>query len=920
LPTFAGGLAYAIYTSGSSGRPKGVAVEHRGLANLVSWHRRAYGIGPGDRASLVAAPGFDASVWEIWGCLAAGASLEIPDDEVRTSPPLLVEWLAAKAITVGFLPTPLAEAVLLERWPRGLALRALLTGGDRLRRGGYRAAGFALVNHYGPTELTVVATAGAVPAAGDLVGAPSIGRPIDNVRLFLLDAGARPVPVGAVGEIHLGGVGLARGYLHAADLTAERFRPDAWSGEAGARLYATGDLARWRPSGEIEFLGRVDQQVKVRGFRVELGEIEAALAAIPGVTQAAAVVRDDTPGEGRLVGYLSCAGDPPATAEIERLLRRRLPDFMIPAALVVLPALPLSPNGKVDRRALPAPPAAPTSTVPAAVVPAGAYEERLAAVWREVLGVEGVGAHDNFFALGGDSILAIQAVARAHRIGIRITAKQLLENPTIAGLAAVAGAATATPVEQQAVTGPAPLLPIQRWFFAADPMAPEHANQALLLEVRRPLDPARLRRALSFLPEHHDALRLRFQYGEAGWEQVHAAPGTPGAHLAHVDLGALPAERQREGVERAAAALQPSFDLARGPLVQAAFFGLGQDRPARLLILAHHLVVDGVSWRILLEDLESAYEQGKDGRPPLLPLKTTSFRRWGERLVEAVAAGTFDTELAYWRGLPWERVAPLPRDFAAEENDGYSARALVVTLGAEETGRLLHELPARLHTQVNDALLAALALAFHGWAPGALLVDVEGHGREPLFPDVDLSRTVGWFTTIFPVVLAAGAAEPAAALAVLAAEQARARPANGIGFGLLKELGHAPALAALPAAEVSFNYLGQLDLALPAEAPFVLAGESAGPVQSSAARRRHLIDVTCQVAGGRLTCEWTYSAKIHREATVRALADRFLGALRELATPVTEAAYTTADFPLIDFSQDELDELFSDGDSALYDR
>ncbi|MFL6237667.1 MAG: amino acid adenylation domain-containing protein, partial [Thermoanaerobaculia bacterium] len=372
-------LAYVIYTSGSTGRPKGVAVSHAALANLIDWHRHAYGLTPADRGSLLASPAFDASVWEVWPYLASGASLHVPDADTAASPQALVSWLAAAGVTVGFLATPLAEAALIEPWPAGARLRSLLTGGDRLRRGPAAGLPFPLINHYGPTENAVVATAGEV-AAGD--SAPPIGRPIDGVRAHLLDAALQPVPVGVPGELCLGGAGLARGYLGRPDLTAERFVPDPLGAATGARLYRTGDLVRWRRDGTLEFLGRFDHQVKIRGFRIELGEIETVLAAVPGVCQAVVVVRSDGAdrsvgsAEHRLVAYVT--GEATA-AELRDFLAARLPAYMVPAAIVPLESLPLTPQGKIDRRALPEPPAETAAT--GLVLPRNAVEEVVAGVW-----------------------------------------------------------------------------------------------------------------------------------------------------------------------------------------------------------------------------------------------------------------------------------------------------------------------------------------------------------------------------------------------------------------------------------------------------------------------------------------------------------------------------------------------------------
>ncbi len=433
------GLAYVIYTSGSTGVPKGIEVTHGSLRNLITWHHGVYGIRPGDRAALIAGPGFDASVMEIWPLLAAGASIHVPDDETRIAPRRLLDWLVRERITLCFLPTPLAELVLREEMPAGLALRALFTGGDKLMRGPRPGLPFPVYDHYGPAECTVVTTW--TPAPPD-PAAPSIGRPIRNDRVYLLDRDLAPVPLGAPGELFCGGGGLARGYRRRPDLTAERFVPDPFA--PGGRLYRTGDLARFRPDGMLEFLGRLDDQIKVRGFRLELGEVEAAITRHPGVAACAVVARRDDRGDVRLAAYVvpeAALEEPPIQltgSDLRRALRARLPEHMVPAVVVLLDALPLTPNGKIDRRALPEPPAAQAAGAGGHVPPRTAVEEELARIWAGLLALpfDRVGVNDNFFDLGGHSLLATQCVAQVReRLGAEIQLQSLFGNATLGEIA-----------------------------------------------------------------------------------------------------------------------------------------------------------------------------------------------------------------------------------------------------------------------------------------------------------------------------------------------------------------------------------------------------------------------------------------------------------------------------------------------------
>lgn len=427
--------AYLIYTSGSTGVPKGVSIRHRSLANLVAWHRQAYAVTPADRATQLASPAFDACVWELWPYLTAGASIHMPGPDVRVSPGRLVSWLADRRITLSFIPTPLAEAVLDESWPSDTSLRAILTGGDRLRRWPGKNLPCPLFNHYGPTESTVVATCTLVPAESDGYAAPAIGRPIANTEVYVLDAHRQPVPIGVPGELYLGGAGLATGYHARSELTVEKFVPDLFDHLGERRLYRTGDLVRWREDQQLDYLGRLDQQVKIRGHRIEPGEIEAALNEYPGLRESLVVAREDATGQPQLIAYcLLRPGQtmPPSTA-LAAMLHRRLPAYMVPVSYVALEAWPLTAHGKVDRNRLPAPAAAP---VPQTVAPRPGLESNIALIWSEVLGCPRPGVCDDFFALGGHSLRAAQVVARLNAtLPVSLTVRHLFEHSTIASLA-----------------------------------------------------------------------------------------------------------------------------------------------------------------------------------------------------------------------------------------------------------------------------------------------------------------------------------------------------------------------------------------------------------------------------------------------------------------------------------------------------
>ena len=918
-------LAYVIYTSGSTGLPKGVQIQHSGLINLVSWHTRVYGVTSADRATQLAALSFDASVWELWPYLVAGARVHLADEEPRGSPTQLLEWLAAEAVTICFLPTPLTEAILEERCPTHLALRVILTGGDKLSRRPPDGLPFSLVNHYGPTENTVVTTCAPVMAGAHSDLSPPIGRPIDNNEVYLLDPQLQLVPVGVPGEIHIGGVQLARAYVNRPELTAERFVPHAFSAKAGARLYKTGDRARYLPNGDLEFLGRTDHQLKIRGFRIEPGEIEAVLGRHSGILESVVVIQEDKPGElvasaktgKRLVAYLVSEGEVATSiSELRSYLKEKLPDYMVPSTFVWLDALPRLPNGKVDRSRLPSSEQARFARDGVYVAPGSPRERMLADIWSQVLGVERVGVHDNFFQLGGDSILSIQVVARAHQSGLRLTTKHVFQHQTVAELAMVVQTPQATAPDQCPVNVPLPLTPIQKWFFDQEFTDSHHFNQGVLLQVREELHPSHLQSILERTISHHDALHLRFSREESGWRQVYRGPSGK-QWFSQVDLCGLAAAEQREVLEAAAASAQASLNLVDGPLLRVVLFNLAPHSPRRLLIVIHHLVVDVLSWRILLQDVQTAYDQSRSGQPIGLPAKTTAFTHWAQRLTEYAASDSWRQELQYWVARSVKNSSRLPRDNPAGDNSVASERTISVSLSVEDTQALLTEVPDVYHTQINDVLLTALVKAFKECTGSpSLLVDLEGHGREELFADVDVSRTVGWFTTMIPVLLEIPPTAQLGEELKSVKEQLRAVPSRGLGYGVLRYLHGSTelveSLRSLPQAEVSFNYVGQFDQALPENSPFGWALESSGPNRSLRQSRQHLLDVFGIIRENRLQVSITYSRGAHRRATIEQLSTRFIEALRSLIAHCQSrqaGGYAPADFPLAALDQSALDRL-----------
>ncbi len=932
-------LAYVIYTSGSTGRPKGVQIEHRGLLNLVFWHQQAFAVSSLDRVTQVAGVAFDACGWEIWPYLTAGASIHFPDDETRLYPEQLRDWLLSKAITISFLPTPMAEKILSLNWPANAALRTLLTGGDQLHQYPSVSHPFEVVNNYGPTENTVVATSGTVPKRQQAYLPPAIGRAIANTQVYVLDSLLQPVPIGVIGELHIGGESLARGYLHRPDLTAERFIRNPFKRSRGHtstalsnqgvggkgetencdRLYKTGDLVRYQADGNIEFLGRIDHQVKIRGFRIELSEIEAILTQHPQVRDAVAIAREDIPGVKSLAAYIIPELTQPTSNELRQFLKSKLPSYMVPASFTILEVLPITPNGKVDRRALPVPEFESDEST-GFVSPHTQTQEVLAKIWRDILVLKQVGIHDNFFELGGDSIISMQIIAKANQAGLKLTPKQLFQHQTIAELAPVAGIISSVQSEQGLVTGIVPLTPILHWFFEQNLPEPHHFNQSFLLEVPANLQPELLEQALQKLLSHHDALRLRFVQQEGQWQQYNS-DASDEVLLSIADLSYLPPAEWLKAIATRADETQSTLNLADGPLMRVVLFHLGNS-PGRLLIVIHHLAVDGISWRILLEDLSEAYKQLEVGKTIQLPTKTTSFKDWAIRLQDYARSQELHSQLDYWLDSMRFPIAPLPLDYAAvtQNNTVASSQIVSVYLSVEQTRALLHDVPGAYNTQINDVLLTALVQTFTRWTSSySLLIDLEGHGREDLFEDVDLSRTVGWFTSIFPVLLKLEDRNDPGKVLKSVKEQLRRIPNRGISYGIWRYLSPDESdrnqLQVFPKAEVSFNYLGQFDQTQLATLGWKYAQESSGSIHSPKGQRRHLLTVNGLVVEGRLKLEWQYSEHFHSWATVENLANEYIEALETIIAHCLSpeaGGYTPSDFPEVEFSQEALDELLAE--------
>lgn len=873
---------YIMYTSGSTGRPKGVVIPQGAVVRLVQGTDYFQPV-TGDCLLQLSNYAFDGSTFDLWAALTHGLTLAVPDRETVLDIRRLARFIRRHQVNVTFITTALFNR-LADEDP------AVLSGFRRLYFGGQEAslphvqralavmADHALNHVYGPTETTTFATWHPVTAADvgpDALRLP-IGRSLANTCAYVLDRWLQPTPPGVPGELYIGGGGVALGYLGQPERTAERFLPSPF--QADDRLYRTGDRCQRRQDGVIEFLGRLDEQVKIKGYRVELGEIEQRLLSHSAVGKVHVMPRRNAAANLELIAYLTAADEqnPPRRADLHAHLERWLPPYMIPARFVLLPALPLNLNGKVDRNALPPPEEYGLSESATAAAPVSAAERALWQAWREVLGLETFGVQDNYFALGGDSIQAIQIVVKLREAGFALKVTDLLRTPTIAALAAKL-APVAAPVDFGIMAGDTPLTPIQHWFLDQGFAVPAHFNQSLLLHLPGTVDASCIRQALAILQDHHDALRLTFGCGPQGpWQRtlptqdvslVIATLESPAALQPHLDR------------------IQQSLEPATGPLLKAALFAL-PDGP-RLFLTVHHWAIDGVSWRILLADLATVLGQAARGEPMALPPRTTPFRVYALGLDAAVHAPRLAEQRDYWREQALAEAGRLPRLGNAGPPAMLEARILVqFTLPPALTEALLGSAHVAYRTAADDLLLAAWLRTLQRFqGHPACRITLEGHGRDTDSADVDLSRTVGWFTALYPLRVVLRRDDWPAVIREV--KEARRRvPGGGVGYGLLRYIAKDPELAAATPAEIGFNYLGRFDDPL----PIPLAQEGAGHELAPSTRLPHGLDVTAEVKAGALQVRLVGDGERHPASCFLTLAHDFEQALHDIVAHCLDPA------------------------------
>jgi amino acid adenylation domain-containing protein len=883
-------LAYVIFTSGSTGEPKGVMIDHRGAANTITDINTRYHLTPTDRVLALSALSFDLSVWDIFGTLAAGGTIIIPDN--TKDPQHWTDLINTHHITIWNTVPALMDMLITHTETNPTTtlhnLRLIMLSGDwipttlpdRIRN--HTNPTTNLISLGGATEASIWSIAHPITTIDPTWPSIPYGTPLTNQTCHILDHNHHHRPDWVTGHIHIAGTGLARGYWHDPDRTTTAFPHHPTTGQ---RLYHTGDLGRYHPDGTIEILGREDNQVKINGYRIELGEIDTTINQHPNIKNTITTTHNN-----HLTTYITLhpsAGydDPQALYdEVLDLCRGRLPDWMVPARVILLDELPLSPNGKVDRAALPVPDAEPLPHGHEVVAPRSDVERLLHGIWSELLGHEAFGVLDNFAAVGGDSLLALQVINRAAARGLRISPRDFFAHPAIADLAEYAtsehtGPATDRPAGDG--VGRVPLTPRQAAFLSAYPDPPAHWNYTMLFDAVRPLDRTALGVALRAALRHHDGLRISFRR-EPDWTASIAPATNFPLPLSWFDLTGVPEPQRPAVVEGTCRELQASISL-EGPLLQVGYFRAGARGQDQLFVVGHWLLWDNYSCRIFLEDLLAGHDQaiaeGEVFLPPSTPLAT-----WADRLAEAATAVEVAGELEYWRRLVARPVEPLPRDRAGR-NDSGSTRTVIGALGTAATAAMTRS--AELEsTPVADILLAAAARALARWGgTPAVRVDVDGHGRNRTDLDVDPSRTIGRLSVRRPIHVAAPDAQHLLQLARSVSADRTAAAMDGANFDLLAHVvGDEPLRTGR--AEVLFNYLGRVDSLLPADR-LRLADEDPGPPHGAGAEREHLIEILCGSLDGDTLLAATYSANCHHEHTVRALVFSALDDIRQsLGAPV----------------------------------
>ncbi|UCH98412.1 MAG: amino acid adenylation domain-containing protein [Candidatus Aminicenantes bacterium] len=874
-------IAYVMFTSGTSGRPKGVMVHHRGVVNYINWAIKTYVKDEKLDFPLYTSISFDLTVTSIFIPLLTGSSIVVYSGEYK-------ELLIGNIIdddSVGVVKiTPSHLKLLRERevahpgaGPGGSYKRSIkrfIVGGEELNSGLTKTihesfnGQIEMYNEYGPTETVVGSMIYKFNPATDQGKSVPIGTPVYNTQVYILDSNRMPAPLTVTGEIYISGHGVARGYLNRPELTAEKFVKNPFV--PGERMYRTGDMGRWVEAGKMEFSGRIDAQLKIRGYRFEPGEIERLLLKKDEIKEAIAVVKDDDNGDKYLCVYI-VSNEKPEVNKLKEYLSKYLPAYMIPTYIMQIENIPLTHNGKVDRKAMPAPQPITESKYAS---PRDEVERMLTGIWENVLRIDNIGINDNFFTIGGDSIKTIQIVSRVKKAGYKIEMRDLFQEPTIARLAPLLKRTEIIP-DQSVISGFVPLTPIQHWFFKSQFPDNHHFNQAVMFYSQEGIEEEAVKAVFLKLQEHHDVLRMTYNTNTQDGEMIQENQGLDYPFSLQV-FDYRHSEDAITALESTANRIQAGIDLKTGPLMKLGLFHL--EDGDRLLIVVHHLVIDGVSWRILFEDMETLFQQFKKKQPLALPLKSDSFKSWSEKLHHYANSPKFLEEKAYWKELESMVIPPLEKDFPAKGNHKKDEVSLSFNLSEKESRLLLTKVNHAFGTEVNDILLTALGLSVNKtFGNNRLLVALEGHGREEILDQVDISRTIGWFTSIYPIVLDIASGDDLARQIKETKESLRRAPNKGIGYGILKYLTkreYRKNIEFKLNPQINFNYLGQFDADI-RQTSFTIAKEAYGNTMSPEGERISEIEISGIITAGRLVVTVIYNKRHYKPETMQTFLDNY---------------------------------------------
>ena len=910
--------AYIMYTSGTTGTPKGILITDENVITLLS-DKDAIHIKSTDKVLQWSNYGFDGSTWEIFGSLLGGATLYLIEGSVASDAIALSEVIEKEQLSVVFITTALFNAFVDHDVSSLSSLRILLFGGELVSvphaRKALEILGVGRIIHvYGPTETTTYVLHYEINEIPDTANTVPIGKPLSNTGIYILNSDLEVVPVGVVGELCVAGSGLARGYLNREDLTTEKFVANPFV--EGERMYRTGDLARWLPSGDIEFIGRKDDQVKIRGYRIELGEIEQVLSELSYIHSCCVVALSEGSGSKRLVGYV-VVGEGYDRSVMQQDLSNLLPDYMVPGVWVELDVMPLTRNGKIDKKGLPSPDMSSVSSQEY-VGPRNAIEEQLAAIWQELLGVERVGVYDNFFELGGDSIITIQIVTHINKLGYYLQARDVFENQTISELyQVIVNGAAKIEGEQGVLTGAVALLPIQNWYFDQVHDDDTHFNQSVFLSIAKTIERSSIEQVVKIVVSHHDALRFSYKKEENQWIQNYSE--IEGV-LEFVDINATD-NNLEELIPEICNSYQKSLNIQNGEVFKVIYIKTPDSETMnRLLIVAHHLVVDGISWRILLDNFYTVLDALVNENSTDLGTKGSSYREWVSLVKEYANRGSVKAQHSYWKSIASD-YKPLPVDRAYKGSKQIDVIEYENELNQEYTSLLIKEVHSSYGTDINDILLSCLVRTIHQWTlHDRVVIGLEGHGREDISRSIDISNTVGWFTNLYPVSLSVEEDISMGTLIKSIKEQLRSIPDKGLGFGALKYLNASEEIRSSLSGiqwDIIFNYLGQFDNAINEENPwFSEAKESSGQQVGDMTPFDRKLEINSSIINGVLSIGWNYSGKEYDTTTIEKLADQFLLNLEKLIIHCYEKEgreFTPSDYGLGDeVDHQELDTFFDE--------